>query len=252
MANVEQRLRCRGDRIVLALAALLLAVQIGPWYYSQRDAAAYISIARHLAHGAGLQNMGSPVLWFPPGYPMLLSPLFRLRDLPLLEISVVHCLLGVGLLWGIYRWARPLAPEAAVWIAAISVGTSAVWILYRQPMSEMAFMAVMAWLLVSLQALARPQSRGRFLAWLAAAVGLTVALCLIRSVGIALAAGGSCAVGRRGCAAGSSRTGRRRRSVSWRPALVAALAMSTAAAITVGGFILHERWAANRWAAGPT
>ena len=55
--------------------------------------------------------MGSPVLWFPPGYPLLLSPLFRLRDLPLLEISIVQWLLAVALLWGIYRWARPLAPR---------------------------------------------------------------------------------------------------------------------------------------------
>ena len=101
-----------GDRTVLGLAALLLAVQIGPWYYSQRDAAAYFSIARHLAHGDGLRSMGSPVLWFPPGYPLLLSPLFCLRDLPLLEISVVHWLLAVGFLWGTYRWARSLAPEA--------------------------------------------------------------------------------------------------------------------------------------------
>ncbi len=207
------------DRIVLAVAALLLAVQISPWYYSQRDAAAYFSIARHLAHGEGLSNMGSPVLWFPPGYPLLISPLFRLRDMPLLEISIVQWLLAVALLWGIYRWARPLAPEGAVWIAAISVGTNAVWIHYRQPISELAFMAAMAWLLVSLQALARPQGRGPFLAWLATAAGLTVALCLIRSVGIALAAGGCCGLL---AGAGRHRFSPRRPAaevISWRRAL---------------------------------
>ena len=198
----------RGDRVVLCLAALLLAVQISPWYYSQPDAVAYISIARHLAHGAGLSNMDSPVLWFPPGYPLLLSPLFTLRYLPLLEISVVHFLLGVGLLLGIYRWARRQVPEAAVWIAAISVGTSAVWILYRKPMSEMAFMAAMAWLLVSLQAVARARRLGRFLACLAAAVGLTIAVCLIRLLGAALAAGGSCACWPAQYMAGSLLTGR--------------------------------------------
>ncbi len=95
--------------------------------------------------------------------------------------------------------ARRQAPEGAVWIAAISVGTNAVWIHYRQPISEMAFMTAMAWLLVSVQALARARSPGRFLACLAMVVGLTVAACLIRSLGIALAAGGCCAlVGRRG------------------------------------------------------
>jgi len=233
------------SNVVLGLAALLLAVQIGPWYYTQRDAAAYISIARNLAHGAGLINMGSQALWFPPGYSLLLSPLFLARDLPLLEISVVHCLLGVGFLLGIYRWARPLAPVGAVWIAAISVGTWAVWIQYRRPMSEMAFMAMMAWLLVSLDALARSRGRGRFLAWLAAVVGLTIALCLIRSVGIALAAGGSCSLLAR---AGRSRLSPNRQVaevLSWRPALGAALAVSAAAVITVGGVVLREHRAAQ-------
>ncbi|MGO9109831.1 MAG: hypothetical protein ACLP9L_11415 [Thermoguttaceae bacterium] len=230
---------------MLGLAALLLAVQVSPWYYSQRDAAVYLSIARHLAHGDGLRNMDSPVLWFPPGYPMLLSPLFCLRDLPLLEISVVHWFLAVGLLWGIYRWARSLAPQGAVWIAALSVGTNAVWIHYRQPVSEMAFMAAMAWLLVSFEALTRPRGLGGFLAWLAAAVGLTIVMCLIRSVGIALAAGGSCALL---ASAGRGRLIPPRRVaevVSWRLALVAAMLASTAAAMTVGGVILRERWAAQ-------
>jgi len=235
----------KGDRTVLGLAALLLAVQVSPWYYSQRDAAAYFSIARHLAHGDGLRNMGSPVLWFPPGYPLLLSPLFRLRDLPLLEISVVHWLLAVGILWGIYRWARTRAPEGAVWIAALSVGTNAVWIHYRQPVSETAFMAAMAWFLVSLDALARPRGLSRFLAWLAAAVGLTIVMCLVRSVGIALAAGGSCALlagaGRGWCSRQQSTT----KVVSWRLALGAALLVSMAALMTVGGVILRERCVAE-------
>ena len=189
--------------------------------------------------------MGSPVLWFPPGYPLLISPLFRLRDMPLLEISIVQWLLAVALLWGIYRWARPLAPQGAVWIAAISVGTNAVWIHYRQPISELAFMAAMAWLLVSLQALARPQGRGPFLAWLATAAGLTVALCLIRSVGIALAAGGCCGLL---AGAGRHRFSPRRPAaevISWRRALAPALVVGGAAALTAGGVILHERWAAQ-------
>src|SRR5690349_12331712 len=51
----------RGDRIVLALAALLLAVQIGPWFCSQPDAVGYMSIARSIAH-CELKCYGSPVL----------------------------------------------------------------------------------------------------------------------------------------------------------------------------------------------
>ena len=199
----------RGDRWVLGLAALLLVAQISPWFFSQRDAAAYFSIARHLAQGAGLSNMDSPVLWFPPGYPMLLSPLFIFRYLPFLEVSVLQCLLGIGCVWGVYRWARLQAPQAAAWIAAISVGTNAVWILYRQPMSELAFMAAMAWFLVSLQALAQARGLGRFLTCLGAAAGLAIAVCMIRSLGIALAAGGSCAAWPARLVTGFPRTGRR-------------------------------------------
>jgi hypothetical protein len=158
-----------------------------------------------------------------------------LRYLPLLEISCLHCLLGFGLLWGVYRWARPQAPEGAVWIAAISVGTNAVWIHYRQPISELAFMTAMAWLLVSVQALARARSPGRFLACLAAAAGFTVAACLIRSLGIALAAGGCCAL----------LAATVRKSLSQPRAVAAALAIGAAAAMTVGAVMLHDDWAAQ-------
>jgi hypothetical protein len=257
-----------GDRGVLAVAVLLLALQISPWYYSHGDGHAYISIARHLARGDGLKNMGSPVIWFPPGYPLLISPLFLFRDLPLLEISILQWLLAVGLAWGIYCWARAVCPGSAVWIAALTIGTNAVWIQYRRTISEIAFMAVMAWLLVSVDRLgdrrnvrlARARGRhvlkvdGRFLAWLIAAVGLTVAACLIRPVGLALAAGGSCALLSRAFRQGreqgarSSEHGAAGRFYSLLPArrsLLPALLISTAAAVTVGGVILRERLVAE-------
>jgi hypothetical protein len=232
------------ERRILGLAVLLLAIQISPWYYSQRDATAYFSIARNLAHGEGLQCMGSPVVWFPPGYPLLLSPLFALRYLPLLEISIVHWLLAVAFLWGIYRWARSLTPVGAIWIAALSVGTNAVWIHYREPISETAFMAAMAWLLVSLRALGRPRNPGAFLGWLAAAFGLTIVMCLIRSVGVALAAGGACAL-LSGVFRNWFSSTRSMQGVNSRRLMMAALFVCAAAAITVGGVILRERWVAR-------
>ena len=231
------------DRIVLAVAALLLAVQISPWYYSQRDAAAYFSIARHLAHGEGLSNMGSPVLWFPPGYPLLISPLFRLRDMPLLEISIVQWLLAVALLWGIYRWARPLAPEGAVWIAAISVGTNAVWIHYRQPISELAFMAAMAWLLVSLQALARPQAEAlSWPGWLRPQDSPSPCALSVRWASPWRPAAAA------GCSAGGAAPFSRRPAaevISWRRALARRAGRGRGGGADRGGVILHERWAAQ-------
>jgi hypothetical protein len=231
------------DRWLLAAAALLLALQISPLFYSHGDAAPYLSIARHIARGDGLQNQGSPAIWFPPGYPLLLSPLFVFGDLPLLAISVVQWVLAIALLWGIYCWARPLSREGAAWIAALTVGTSGVWIHYRRAISEIAFMAAMAWLLACIQRLCRPAATNT--AWLVAAIGLTVASCLIRPVGIALAAGG--------CFALLGAAGRGRRSsgteaytITWPRAIAAGLLIAAAAAITVGAVLLREHAAAER------
>ena len=98
----------------------------------------------------------------------------------------------------------------------------------------------MAWLMVCLQALARPQSQGRYLAWLAAALGLTAAMCLIRSAGIAMAAGGCWAL-----MLGSARTSRRDASAfSWQRLIVVVLVGMTAV-LVVGAVILQERWASQ-------
>jgi hypothetical protein len=103
----------------------------------------------------------------------------------------------------------------------------------------MAFMTAMAWLLVSLDALMRARARGRFLAWLAAAVALTIAVCLIRSVGIALAAGGCCAL------LASAAHRRCSRHPAFTSYALAAMLIGAAAAMTVGAFVLRERWAAT-------
>jgi hypothetical protein len=230
---------------VFVAAVLLLAIQVSPWYYSHGDGHAYLSIARHLARGEGLKNMDSPVLWFPPGFPLLISPMFLFDYLPLVEISILQFVLAVGLMGGIYRWARPQGPEGAVWIAALTVGTSAVWIHYRRPISEIAFMTAMAWLMVSVDRLSRPRGGRRFAAWLIAAVGLTSAACLIRPVGIALAAGSSCSLFATAIRKGRSAQRSNAEAISWRSALFAGLLISAAAAVTVGVFMLRERTVAE-------
>ena len=89
-------------KIALVATAILLATQIGPWWYATSDSKGYLSIARSLANGHGLTNLGSPHIWFAPGYPVILSPLFLLSDRPFLAISIVTWLLAVAYLAGVY------------------------------------------------------------------------------------------------------------------------------------------------------
>ena len=163
-----------------------------------------------MAHGE-LACMGSPVLAFPPCYPLLLSPLFRLHNTPFLEISIVHFLLGIAFLCGIYRWARPTgagrhrldrSPQQRHVFAVDPLPRTD----ERDGVHGRHGLA-----LGKPPALARPQGRRAFLLWLAAAAVLTVGVCLIRFVGVALAAGGSCALVAGACEAGSLPIGQTRR-----------------------------------------
>jgi len=176
-------------RLVFFVAVVLLAVQVSSLSYSQGDAPGYLSIARHVARGDGLVNRSSPVLWYPPGYSLLISPLFVLGDLPALAISVFHFLLAISLMCGVYLWAKRFVPATAVWVAAITVGTAAFSTHYRRPMSEVAFMTASIWAMVFIERAAAETSRPRLVANALAATLLFGMSGLIRSIGIALAGG---------------------------------------------------------------
>ena len=129
----------------LLLPIVLLAVQIGPWWLPTPDASAYMSIARNLAHGHGLRNLGSRHLGYPPGYPALLSPVFLAGERPLLLLAVQQWLLAVGLTVGIYVWVRRIVPEAAAALAALAMINSGLWIHYRRTLTEVAFTCTLVW-----------------------------------------------------------------------------------------------------------
>src|SRR5690242_9607355 len=75
-AAVEDWLQNQVGHPVLWLAffALLIAVQISPFWYPTPDATAYLSIARSIASGNGLRNFGYAHVPYPPGYPIIISP----------------------------------------------------------------------------------------------------------------------------------------------------------------------------------
>lgn len=129
----------------LALLAAVLALQIGPWWFPTPDSAAYLSMARSLAETGTMRRFGSPHLYFSPGYPLLISPLFLLGPRPLLAISILHWLLAVLSMVGIYRWMRANWPGAAVLLTAFVMTNTSLWLYLRRPVSEMAFMAALVW-----------------------------------------------------------------------------------------------------------
>lgn len=215
----------------LAFCALLLAVQIGPWWYSSIDSTGYLSMARSLARGSGPTNLGSPLLWYSPGYPALVCPLFLLSDRPFLLIAVVQWLLAVVLMAGIYHWGRRVAPDAAVWFAALTVVNHGFWIHFRRPLSEVAFMCTLIWTINCLHALVGVPRSKNFAARLVLSGLLLAALCAVRPVGIMLAPA---------FVAWTFWEVRSRRLTGWRAA-AASLVVVAAAATPVAVFVQHER-----------
>jgi hypothetical protein len=217
--------------IWLVVSALLLGVQIGPWYYPYGDADRYLSVARNLAENHRLTCLGSPHIFYPPGYAAIVSPLFLIRDRPFLELAVLHWLLAVAFMLGVYVWARRVVPEAAVWIAAVSVANNVFWIYHRRPASELAFITVLVWAVNSVNWVMRARTRRSVAAGTAVAAASLAMLCLIRHAGIAAAGGCSAAM----LAAAW------RRALSWRRAVAASLLTVSAALLTVGVEMAWDR-----------
>ncbi|HVC93506.1 MAG TPA: hypothetical protein VND64_07430 [Pirellulales bacterium] len=220
-----------GPAVPLATCALLLAVQISPWWYSSIDSASYLSMARSLVRGTGLTNLGSRLWWYSPGYPALISPAFLMDDRPFFWLSVFQWLLAVGLMLGVYRWSRRVVPDAAVWIASLTVVNHGLWLHYRRPLSEIAFMCVLVWAVISLNGLRWQAPKRVFAARLSCAAVLVALLCAIRPVGIVLAPG----------LAVSALLHVLRGTAPWRRAVVASLVVGAAAALPVALFVSHER-----------
>ena len=131
--------------LVLCLCAVALATLIGPYWYATPDAAAYLSLARRVAHGAPAHAFGSPQPSFPLGYPLLIAPVFWFGDRPFLLISCMHWLLAVSFMLGVYGWLRRVTPEAAVLLTVGIMANVNIWNLYRRTLSEVAFLPLLIW-----------------------------------------------------------------------------------------------------------
>jgi hypothetical protein len=218
----------RTDRLILATAILWLAVQVSPLWYPSPDSGAYLSIARGLARDAVLQNHGRSQLYYSVGYPLAIAPLYLAEGEPFLRIALLHFALGVAVLMLTYRWVQGIAPEHAAWVAALTVCTAAFGTVYRRPLSETAFTAVLLAGVLMLNRLARPGWR-----WTVVGLGaaLAVAAVLTRPAGLTLAAGFGAVMLRSAW----------RREQSWLAAAAVALAIAVPAAMAEAAVIYQDR-----------
>ncbi len=216
----------------LAASALLLVAQISPWCYPMPDGYQYLSMARSVAHGHGLAARADPHGSPPkqPGYSILISPLFLIADRPFWELSIVQFLLAVVFMAGVYVWARQVVPAAAIWIAALSVANGAFWIVYRQPLSDVAFACGCVWSINLLYAAIQARPAGVCLVSSLAAAAMLSATCAVRSLGITFALGCCLAL----------LLGAWRGRLPWRRAVVLTLLLGMAAAATVAALIARE------------
>src|SRR5712692_3869386 len=85
----------RHPSTVMFALAVLMALQVSPWWYATPDSAAYLSVARSIAIHGTLSNLGNPHIAYPPGYPLLVSPTFLFAVKPFVLIGAIHWLLAV-------------------------------------------------------------------------------------------------------------------------------------------------------------
>jgi hypothetical protein len=234
MTDADKQPRPSGRRLWPWLAAwtLLAGLQIvQPHWYCTPDSCNYLSMARSVAHHGLPTRLGSANWVFGIGYPVLVSPVFWVSELPFVWLTLVHAGWAAVYLAGTWVWARRHADSAAVPIALLAVGNVVVLSLFRRPLSEVAFFAVMIWSVNAVAGL-RPGGRAVGGTLLSAAVLLCL-LVLIRPTGIlfALGAGLQLAV-----MAGRGEMG-------WGRAAGLSAALTAPAALVLAGVIQHGRLA---------
>jgi len=231
--RIEDWLERQNRRPVLWLAifALPLAAQISGWWLPTPDSVAYLSIARSIANGHGLRDLGYTHLAYPPGYPLLISAAFLISPIPFIAISVMQWLMAVILMLGVYRWSSQRAQPAALLLTGIVMANVSLWIYYHRTLSELAFMTVMIWTVVALNGGIEARAPNRRVIQIVAGTALLAMLAMIREVGILFGAGFLMAIG---FAVGSGK-------VKWRDALWMAAAVIIPGAAGVAAFMMYDQ-----------
>lgn len=221
--------------IALGLLAALLATQISSNWSPTPDGAGYLSLARSMARGGPIENMGSPKWHYAPGYPLLISPVMWTGERPLLLLSVAQWLFTVALMLGVYYWSRRWLGSSCLWITALVMANAGLWINARATLSEMSFMALLVWTAWALDRLAAETVPRRIVAWCVVIAAMIAAMSMIRPVGILIVTG----------YAAVALLDSWRGAITWRRALATTFVVATPAALAILALLARETRAAE-------
>jgi 4-amino-4-deoxy-L-arabinose transferase-like glycosyltransferase len=168
---------------ILAATAAFYALLVVPYWKPTWDSAIYISLARSLAHGEGYTYMGYAETKYPPGFPLMLSPIVLLfgKDYLLMRAFIAACAVGsVGMAYLLVR--RIGSRGIAVAVALSTAAAYALAFEATRVLSDVPFMLVALGALYAGERYRESSDR----LWFWWTVGLVVAACSVRMVGVAL------------------------------------------------------------------
>ena len=145
MQNLQKR-----DTLLLIAFLVLIALQISDHWLPTPDASDYISMANSMADTGQMTRLRNPHLYLNPGYPLLISPLFLEEGFPFWRVAAAQLCFLALFVYATYFWVKKYYPDWAVSIAILAGGNALVGVHYRCSLSELAFMAVMMWLVLAL------------------------------------------------------------------------------------------------------
>lgn len=214
----------------LLVPVILLLVQVSDIPYLDLDSVCYLSMAKSLTEHGVMQKLGSPHLVYAVGYPTVLSGALSFRADPFLTASILNAVLGLIFLLGVWRWCNETAPSQAIWISCLSVCNVIVLQIFRRPLSEPLFMALLLWSTLYLNHVVRQLPHRVDWVSMVMASFLLCMLVATRQVGVFLVAGfGTWLI----CLAMQG-------IIKWRHAVLAVILPGLAAGLTLLAMIYQE------------
>lgn len=182
-------LRKRSAWVALALFAIL-AIQIRTWWVATPDALGYLSISRSVWSHDGLSRLGQRQLYYAPGFPLLISPIFLFPHKQFLLLSLARLGMALLSLLAAYFWARNLVkrPAALMLTALVAVNVSFEK-LYRLPLSDLPMMMWLFWSALAMRKLLTARSAGAGAVWCGVAALLVAAAAFTRQSALAIGLG---------------------------------------------------------------
>lgn len=168
---------------VLVVAAALYALLVVPHWKPTWDSAIYITLAKSLAHGGGYTYMGYAETKYPPGFPLMLTPIVGLfgENFLLMRALIASCAVGsVGIAYLLYR--RVATGGVAVAVALSAAFSYALAFEATRILSDLPFMLLSLGALYAAERY-RDSDERRWFGW---TVGLILAAWSVRSVGFTL------------------------------------------------------------------